>query len=82
MSISSSSLPSATREVAYPSETIHHHECIELLMPEHIRNNLVMSTVLEEMPPQAQTTHRPVVLAHASDSSTSQHGKNETSGKT
>ncbi|VDP22716.1 unnamed protein product [Onchocerca flexuosa] len=32
----------------------HHHECIELLMPEHVSNNLAMHTVLEEMPPQVR----------------------------
>ncbi|VDK63676.1 unnamed protein product [Onchocerca ochengi] len=79
---SSTSLASATRGAAQPCETMHHHhECIELLMPENISNNLAMHTVLEEMPPQARTTHRPVILAHASDSSTSEHNETKTSGK-
>uniref|UniRef100_A0A0R3S4R1 Uncharacterized protein n=1 Tax=Elaeophora elaphi TaxID=1147741 RepID=A0A0R3S4R1_9BILA len=82
MSTSSNSLTSSTREFAYPRETPHQHECIEMLMPEHVTNSLVISTVLEEMPLQARTTDRPVILTHATNSNIMQHSETITSEKT
>ncbi|EJW84464.1 hypothetical protein WUBG_04625 [Wuchereria bancrofti] len=82
MSTSSSSLASSAQEVVHPREISHHHECVELLIPEHITNSLVISTVLEEMPLQARTTHQPVILTHAPDRSITKQNETGTSGKT
>ncbi|KAK6109970.1 hypothetical protein QQG55_38085 [Brugia pahangi] len=83
MSTSSSALASSAREVAHPHEISHHHECVGLLIPEHITtNSLVTSTVLEEMPLQARTTHQPVILTHAPDRRITKQNETGTSGKT
>uniref|UniRef100_A0A915PW00 Uncharacterized protein n=1 Tax=Setaria digitata TaxID=48799 RepID=A0A915PW00_9BILA len=81
MTSSTSSLLSSTREVIPPNEAPYHHECIELLIPENITNTIVISSVLEEMPPQARTIDRPVILTHASNRSNVQYDESGTKGK-